>query len=304
MARHNLAFLYGAVVKKPRILKNGSGEPQMALAFLNIVRGIRDVGDRNKLLRVDRPTIMTLEPEMIERMETWDVGDIIEIKGTLAVKRVKKSSTCDKCQHQNTFPGVLVYVNPFFMRRRYHCDDDEAALKYLTDNREVSNQIFVIGTLVRDPKRIIPKNGLIVTQYQIAINRKFRIRTDNPTVKTDYPWVKSYGKNAQEDWERLSVGSEVYIDGCLQARGVMRHAVCEQCGESYDWKDQAMEIVPYATEYLNGYRNDAEVEHLREERAEQIRNSILMNVNNPSAAGTIDDISPDDIEAGIDMNPK
>ena len=302
MARHNLAFLLGAVVKKPNIVKDAEGNPRMALAFLNIVRGYRDVGDKRTLMKSDRPIIMSKEPDVIKEIDRWEEGDIVEIKGTIATTRIKKSSTCDKCGHKNSFEGVMVYVNPFFVKKRYHYDSPEECMKFLSENREVSNQVFVFGTLVRDPKKMAPKVGLIVTQYQIAMNRKFRIRTDAPDIKADYPWVKSYGENAQEDWERLYKGSEVFIDGCMQARGVMRHAICSECGEMYDWKDRAMEIVPYATEYINGYRNDEEIEENRKKRAEQAKNDILKSAKNPFSSDN--DFTEEDIAAGIDQNPE
>ena len=79
----------------------------------------------------------------------------------------------------------------------------EEALQYLSTVREISNQDYILGTLCRDPKKISPKEGLIVTQYQIALNRKYFIRSDPPSIKTDYPWVKSYGENAISDRKKL-----------------------------------------------------------------------------------------------------
>ena len=142
------------------------------------------------------------------------------------------------------------------------------------------------------------KDGLIITQYQVALNRKFRIKTDPADLMTDFPWVKSYGDNAVEDKKRLHVGSEIFIDGCLQARSVNRHAICGQqydeagkplfyengtpvlredengdligCGEKYDWKDRALEMVPYEVEYIANVYTDEEIEENEKERRNQI----------------------------------
>ena len=221
------------------------------------------------------------------------------------------------------------------------------------------------------------------------MNRKFRIQTDPPEIKTDYPWVKSYGENAKEDKNRLRVGSEVYIDGCLQARSVQRHAFCGQacdekgkvlfyeggepvmilenvdeavasktckgkimiaseyarmvqakdeygnpmfhenkepvmrqktenvvvrgrktqflvfeknglpvnagCGKEYIWKDRAMEIVPYATEYLYNYRDDDEVEAFVEMRKAQMEKDRAAN-REASDDDDIDSIEDDGID--------
>ena len=92
----------------------------------------------------------------------------------------------------------------------------------------------------------------------------------------------------KEDIKRLRVGAEVYIDGCLQVRGVLRKVYCGQdmdekghpaydedghpifnldrwgkilgCGQQYDWKERSAEIVPYETEYISGYLTDEELE--------------------------------------------
>ena len=90
--------------------------------------------------------------------------------------------------------------------------------------------------------------------------------------------------NAASDLKRLHIGSEVFIDGRLQARSVNQHTVCGQeydengdpicydngmpmmrvdedgeiigCGKRYDWKDRIVEIVPYETEYIGNYYSD------------------------------------------------
>ena len=67
------------------------------------------------------------------------------------------------------------------------------------------------------------------------------------------------------------------------------------CGEQYPWKDRAMEIVPYATEYLYNYRDDDEVEAFVEERKAQ------MERNRAADGKTSDDDVIDSVEDdGID----
>jgi len=124
--------------------------------------------------------------------------------------------------------------------------------------------------------------------------------SDLPEAKTDYPWVYSYGEQGEEDLKRLRVGAEIMVDGFLRVRSVNRHAVCGQqfdengkamvypdgtpilmtdddgdligCGITYDWKDRVMELVPYATEYLNGYYSD---EDLAEKEKEERRMALI-----------------------------
>lgn len=294
MARQNLVFLLGCVAKAPRIVKKDD-EYLYAMVYVNVARGLRDVGDRRKYMKCDNPVIMTRDPACMKEIEKWSEHDAVYIKGMLACKKLRKASFCEYCHTKNSLPGTLVYVNPIFCEKVGHLETDEECLQYLASHREISNQAYIYGTLCRDPKKMVSKEtNLTITQYQVALNRKFRIRTDPPELKTDYPWVKSYGQNAIEDKKRLHVGSEVIVDGCLQARSVQRHAICGQeigddgkpmfygngepvlrqdekgnpigCGKEYTWKDRAMEIVPYDTEYVCNYYDDEEIEENERKR--------------------------------------
>ena len=335
MARENLTFLRGVVVKKPFIVKNGD-EYIYALANINVGRSERKVGDKTEnYMKCDNPPIMTRDEECIKEMAKWEPNDVVGVKGVISSKHIKKGSICPHCGKKNSFTGAFVFVNPIFVEKICSCKSEKDALNYLVEHREVSNQVFIFGTLCRDPKKIIPKKDLIVTQYQIAMNRKYRIKSDAPEVKTDYPWVKSYGDNAIEDHNRLFVGSEVFIDGCLQARSINRKAICGQligkdgkgvfdsdgnpvleldendspigCGGKYDWKDRAMEIVPFETEYISGYRTDEEIEAREEERVRQRMRDLGLrdDVSTSEMAfsnedGGYETITEDDIDAGID----
>lgn len=336
MARENLTFLRGAIVTPPVVIKEGENYIY-ALANINVGRAERKVGDKIRYMKCDNPYIMTRDEEFIKEIETWKPNDIVDVKGVISSKHIKKGSVCPHCGMKNTFPGAFVFVNPIYLAKITSCESEREALDYLVKHREISNQVFVFGTLCRDPKKIKPKKGLVVTQYQIAMNRKYRIQTDPPEVKTDYPWVKSYGDNAIEDHKRLHVGSEVFIDGFLQARSVNRKAICGQlmgpdgkalkdeygdpvlatddegnpigCGKPYEWKDRAMEIVPFDTEYIGDYYTDEEIEETEAERqAQRIRDisgNSGVNLNDIDFIDDGDDgystVSEDDMEAGFDM---
>lgn len=271
MARQNLVFLYGAVANKPLIYKKEDGDYIYGLAIINVVRGVRDVGDHKRHMKCDNPYIMSRDPLILKEMESWEQYDMVEVKGMIAAKTIRKGSICTGCGEKNVAEGAFVYVEPIFAMRRGHCEDLDACMKELSKNREISNQAYVFGTLCKNPERMSPMSGLVLTQYQIALNRKYRIRSDPPEIRTDYPWVKSYGANAEEDATRLHVGSTVFVDGCLQARSVNRHAVCSKCGKKYDWKDRAMEIVPYETEYVSNFYTDEQLSAQKAEKLEKAK---------------------------------
>lgn len=297
MARHNHVSLLGVVEIDPKVVIDSEGKYRQGLMVVKVTRGPREVGDHRTTAKYDMPLVWSFDPEMVEKMDGCHKGDIIEIKGTINTKAVPKSSHCKHCNAKNSVAGVMVYINPIHILKIRHLETDEEIKRFLKDNAEISNEAQIIGTVVRDPKKITPLIGLLVTQYQIALNRKYMIPTDPPEIRTDYPWVKSYGENALSDKKRLHVGSEIYIDGCIQARNIMRHAKCSECGQDYQWKDNAMEIVPFAIEYLTNFYTDEELAEKENAAMEQAINSVFSK-RSPLAAD--DELSNEDIEAGID----
>ena len=296
MVRENMAFLLGTVSEEPKVQKNGD-EYGWAMVRVTVVRGFRTVGDMRNYLKCDTPLIMTKDEELIKEIEKWKRYDVVSIKGVVSSKMIKKSSYCEHCGMKNVFYGALVYINPIFAEKLWHLENEEECLEYLSSHREISNQIFLFGTLCRDPGKVKSKYDYSITQYQVAMKRKYKIRTDPPEIKADFPWIKSYGENAEEDFKRLKVGAEVYVDGCLQTRSIMRRVYCGQdtdekghpkkdengvpvfkkgpdgktigCGLQYEWKDRAMEIVPYEVEYINGYLTDEDLLRLSTEKGDE-----------------------------------
>lgn len=296
MARLNVVLLLGTVLIKPRIIRKPDGTYIYGMTQLNVLRGNRKIGNHTLGIKADNPTVISKDPDILQKWLTWETGDIVEIKGTIATTPLKKKlPVCENCgKEDNIIVGTLVYVNPISVEKWCHPASMEDAQSVLVANREISNSCWGFGTLVRDPKRLTPTSGLVVTQYQIAMNRKYRIRTDPPEIKTDYPWVKAYGETAEDNWRRLHVGSEIYFDGYLQARNVNRHTKCENCGSDIEWKDRAIEIVPYenAIEYIGEYYSDKEIAAREEERQKQAREAVFGR--KPSG------VTEEEIRAGID----
>ena len=268
MAKINLAILYGIIKDKPQIRQNAeTGEYISGLCYIHLVRGYRDAHDNKQYVKHDYPLVVSFDQKIIAEMSGWAENDVVLIKGTITTKIVNKSSKCVMCKDENGKPtvnehkGLILYVTPIFAQRQKSFLTKENAIEHVFASREISNMAYLAGTLIRDPVLFKTKAGEIITQYQLALNRKFRIREDDPEIRTDWPWVKSYGEQAIEDKLRLRMSSNVIIDGFLQTRHVVRKCKCEKCGQIYEWEDTSMEIVPYDTEYIHGtYLTDDEIE--------------------------------------------
>jgi len=251
MAKENVVFLHGQIQIPPKIYVNKEKVLTKAIYALKTLRRPYFNGQlvANKLY-FDCPVIYTKNTEMIELSSTLALGDMVDIKGVLCTQEVIKSTICGECSHKNSSQGNMVYVTPIYLCRREQEVSPEQGLELLKARSEASNILMVIGTLCRDPDFYVSDKERSSAQYQLAVNRRYRIKEDPPEVRTDYPWVKTHGQQAAKDAESLRTGSVVYINGSLQTRDIDRTTICEKCGAQYTWSESAMEIVPFSTEYI------------------------------------------------------
>lgn len=264
--KENQVILYAQIKEEPLAWYKDSSEDekelQQVLAKCIVMRSSRNVGDKSSPMKRDLIYVMTNNPETMKEIVQFKTGDIVRIKGSLSIRDITKiSPPCPMCGGKYKTPGTICYVSPISAIKEKSELSREEGNKELDKNSEFSNLITVIGTVITEPKTTTLKGrNVFMTEYQIAVSRKFRIREDNPKIVRDFPWVKSYGANATEDKLRLKVGTSVMIDGCLQGRAVQKHTKCEQCGRTFDWTDYALEIVPYETEYLADFMSDEDIE--------------------------------------------
>lgn len=248
MAKENTVLLYGRI-ERMQIPKNDEGKWTRATFNVRTLR--RPILGADKL-SYDIPLVLTKNPILIDQIIKEEIGSntMVEIKGVLCTLEVIKSSNCSHCKTKNSVKGNLTFVNPIYIEKREVDVDDEHFLEIIRKKTEVSNDVKVIGNLCADPKYYESAIGGRYAQFQLAVNRKYRILEQPEYIKTDYPIVKTYGEQAYQDSMGLHTGSTIYIDGALQTRNFLRTTVCEHCGCEYEWNSAATDIVPYSIEYL------------------------------------------------------
>jgi len=262
-------------MNNPRIYRDDYGNPLRGMCAIKIIRGVRDFGDNLSHIKFDCPVIMTGNPSQVEEMAKWKENDMVEVKGAVTTKDINKSTTCEQCGHKSVEPGNLVFISPIYMERRETGITKEQGLDLLKKRCEISNVATLVGTLTKDPEVFTTPNGLQITQYSLAVMRKFRIKEDAAETRTDFPWVKSYGKQAELDSKALRQGSSVFVDGMLQARDVTRKTSCPNCGHEYTWNDTALEVVPYAVEYLKNCLSIEDIIAMDEAKEEETINKLF-----------------------------
>lgn len=255
MAKENLVLLHGQVVGTPKIFINSEGQKVKAAFLVKTLRRA-SLGSPVSLskLMIDTPVLWTKNLELIDTVSTLSTGDMVDVRGVITTKELLKTTTCKCCGAKNSVEGNAVYITPIYICRREQGLTGEQGLQLLKARNEVSNLSMLIGTLCREVQSYRDELNRDYCQYQLAVNRKFRIKEDSAEIKTDYPWVKTFGAQAYEDSKALRTGSVVYINGAIQTRNVERTTTCIHCGTTYLWKDSAMEVVPYSIEYLSNVK--------------------------------------------------
>lgn len=250
MARENTVFFHGQLRDKPKIVVSKDGETMRVMFPIRVLRRpTTQVELQGNQLRIDTPVIMTKNPDLAKIASTFACGDMIDFKGVVSSKEVLKKTRCPECNTENAIQGNILYFTPIYLCKREHATEEEG-LQFLKERSEISNVVEVIGNLCRDPQFYQDEKGRSYAQYQIAVNRRYHIREDADDLKTDYPWVKTFGPQACEDSRCLKTGSTIKITAGVQTRVIERQTVCEKCGAKYTWNESVAELVPYYIGYI------------------------------------------------------
>ncbi len=79
------------------------------------------------------------------------------------------------------------------------------------------NKVILIGNLTRDPEVRYTPQGTPVTNFSLAVNRKYRAG-DDMREEVSYFDIVVFGKQAETAGQYLNKGSSVLVDGRLQQR--------------------------------------------------------------------------------------
>lgn len=250
--RENSVWLHGQVYGQPKVFLNKEKEPVKARFTMRVIRRAKTLnGMPNDDIRLDYIVISTSDLAHIEYCrQNIREGDMVDVCGVYTTHNVTKIFQCPHCETNNVMPGVLSYITPLYLCAREQSLSELDGVALLKERNEISNNIFVIGTLMSDVA-YYEDDSQKYSQYCIEIGRKFWIKTDPADLKKDYPYVKSYGILGKRDKEYLKKYDHVHIRGSLATRSFDRKRICEHCGEEFTFRDSTMEIHSYSVDYLD-----------------------------------------------------
>ena len=108
------------------------------------------------------------------------------------------------------------------------------------------NKVMLMGNLTRDPELRYTSNGSAVTNFGLAVNRKFK-QGDEWKEDVCFVDITVWGKQGENCAEFLSKGRPAFVEGRLQ------YSTWESDGQ----KKSKLEVVANTVQFL-GFRGDSQ----------------------------------------------
>ena len=110
--------------------------------------------------------------------------------------------------------------------------------------QENSNQAIIVGTLVTEPQFIATTSGNLC-RYGLGVDRKYYVK-EQAEQHADYPWVYSYGEQAEWDAKYLMKKSVILMDGFIHNEWYTAKLVCSACKSEYTKEAVGTQFTPYS----------------------------------------------------------
>lgn len=275
MSRENTFRGYGCVADLPEIIRNDEGKYVRGAVHLAVIRSERysEENDCDDRIMYDCPIIISVDEDIIKKMAKLKLYDTVEVEGMFVTKKVPRKTYCPSCGQVNTITCMLSFVMPTFLIKRGSGYTKDQSIAEVMENRPISNNISFIGNLCNDVNYF--HEGKIQTSvFQIAVERRLFVTADLPENRTDFPIIRTYGKQAKKDSICIHKGTLIHVDGYLHTRTFMRKVTCEACKEEYETSSTTTETIPIMIQYLNKFTDPNEAQMADE--AEKLKKAEKM----------------------------
>lgn len=271
MATHNQVRAIGYLLADPKIVNEGiEGEEKIIIKIRTVRRAIEGYTGQQYADLI----VYYAGTDIMNKLKAFKQFDIIDIKGVFNILPTRKKSVCPTCGTINYKENCLAtFVYPITVNRlgsyRDYIEEKQASPDaFLFKNyRENSNQCLLIGTVVTDPE-LLPNKQTHLCRYGLGVNRKYYIK-EQTEQKADYPWVYSYGEQAERDFRYLRKKSVILMDGFIHNENVMTKMTCEACGSNYTFSSVGTQFTPYSIEYLSAFKTEEDLQ--KEEKLNRLK---------------------------------
>lgn len=244
--KHNCVYLYGIVKSEPKKIKIEN--EQHLMCEVEVVKGNRYYGNPIGKNRPDTVPVIAFNEKNITEMSSWQIGDIVDIKGYASVTNLYATPKCSHCNADNEQTVPFFFVCPIYSEMRLKQPSKTQTNEYMTNHKEVSNQITIGGMLVTPAQEYCSKEGVQTTIFDIQTDVKYNFEETQKEYHI-FP-VKNFGFNAKiaKDLQKSDL---VFVDGFLSKRKNKHNCTCKSCNKSFNWSDNGVEIASLSLEFFN-----------------------------------------------------
>lgn len=190
--------------------------------------------------------VVEFSPKKFPNWIDLSSGKMVIIEGTIKTEDKEVFVDCPQCARRY----IEKQVNTTIVAQKMFVVDSKYEESYI-------NKVMLLGTVCKelDFKYIESTYSKVANmKYQIAVNGK-EVNSSN------YPWVSTFARQAEEDKKRIQIGSQIMAEGELITRYVNKEYTCE-CGEIIKSSHRQMEVSGTSVEYLNNCKFDKKMDEV------------------------------------------
>ena len=175
-------------------------------------------------------------------------GKMVIVEGNVKTEDKEVFIDCPQCARRHKDRQV----NTTIVAQKMFVVDSKVEESYM-------NKVMLLGTVCKEPYF-----KYIESTYSEVSNMKYQMAVNGRGVDvSDYPWVSTFARQAEEDKKRIQVGAQIMVEGELITRYVNKEYTCE-CGEIIKSSHGQTEISGKAVEYLNNCKFDKRSDEVNE----------------------------------------
>lgn len=183
--------------------------------------------------------------------------NILDIMGNLVITAGIIKEDCQYCRKKmeiqlNCIPFVFPKAAWIIPSLQQPAENIESLLE--ENYSEISNRIVVMGNVCSEPTGEIRNSDYAKCKYCIAVNRHKYITTQRH-IRTDYPYIYSYGEQAKRDLRYVKKNSLILVNGYIRSNQKKKVMECPHCRRKQEYAHTKIDIVPYEVEYLRNFED-------------------------------------------------
>ena len=191
--------------------------------------------------------VIEFSPKKFPNWVDLSSGKMVIVEGSIKTEDKEVFVDCPQCARRYKEKQI----NTTIVAQKMFVVDSKSEESYI-------NKVMILGTVCKevDFKYIKSTYSNVANmKYQMAVNAK-------EANVSNYPWVSTFARQAEEDKKRIQVGSQIMVGGELITRYVNKEYTCE-CGKTIKSSHGQTEVSGTSVEYLNNCKFDKDSDEVK-----------------------------------------